>query len=596
MAGDGPRRAQGRARRSRRHGVVSLLAVRRALPALVALVAALVAAGPAQARTVTRTGTLLAIDGHRAADRASRHRLLLDDGKLLLDARAIGGAGRYAQSLGGRRVRASGTLRGRVLRLRSLRPTGPAPARARAAQALSGAKTVLVVPFQVSGGKAPDLTPTAIQNGIFGATGSLSAYLSEQTNGNVTLSGEVLPYQTVAPRAGVDPMTACDDRDWLDKAEAAAVAAGRSPASYDRVVYVSADLPGCDFAGQAPVSSQPQGKGTWLHLNDDVSVRVSSHEWGHTYGLMHAASTRCTANGATVALSSTCSDTEYGDPFDPMGSATAPRWYQAYNRVSLGLLPLASGTQTIAASGRYTVGALAQSTTTPRLLRIGRGDGSALGIELRRTSGAFETFTGAALDGVTLRVLPTQFRCCREPLTRLIDAHPATPTFADAPLRAGESFTDPADGVTVSVVSTEADRATLDVTFPPVVAPPVPGSDGPATTTPPAAPSTPAETTPTATTPPTTPVKPPTTPTAGPATTPAGALAARVVKRRSRALQVRVDPGCACPVSISLLDGTKLLAKRTRTGAGVVLLTARRPVRGATLVVKQGARTLRKRV
>lgn len=564
---------------------MSLPAVR--LTLLCCVVAVL--AGASQAVAATRTGTLEAVHGHRVDDWGSTHTLRL--GNHVLDARAIGGADRFAQRLGGRKVKAVGSLSRRgVLRLRSLRAVGPSPARA--AHVLTGQKSVLVVPFHVTGGPAATKTKATIHAAIFGATGSLSAYLAEQTSGNVTLTGETMDEVEVTPTPGRGPATSCDDMVWLDRVDDAIVNSGRSLNHYDRIVYVSSDLPQCDYAGQAPVSNLPMLR-SWLHLNDDVSVRIAAHEWGHTYGLMHAASTRCTAGGANVPLSSSCTDTEYGDPFDPMGTtpANAPRWFQGFNRTELGLLGNAA-TRTALTSGQYVIGALAQSTTGPRVLKVPRPDGSFLGLELRRTNGSFESFASPDHDGLTVRVLPGPGSVLTRALTRLVDAHPATATFNDAPLRATETLTDPLSGAVVSVVSTEADRATVDVLLPGAVAPPLPE-----------VPATPSTTTPTAATPAPVVTPPAVPPVLPPAATPPAvrppapaALAVKVLRRKARSLQVRVTPGCACRVAVSLLKGKKLLVKRTRTGDGVVVLTASRSVKGTTLVVKQGKRTLRKKV
>ena len=50
--------------------------------------------------------------------------------------------------------------------------------------------------------------------------------------------------------------------------------------------------------------------------------------------------------------------------------------------------------------------------------------------------------------------------------TRLVDAHPATATYADAPLQPGETFVDPLSGVQVTVESVALGIATVGVIVP----------------------------------------------------------------------------------------------------------------------------------
>lgn len=395
----------------------------------------------------------------------------------------------------------------------------------------------------------------------------------------------------------------------MSLARQAALAGGVDVRLYDRVLYVSADAVACGFAGEAPISSSPLGKGTWIYLNDSLSTRVAAHEWGHTYGLMHAASTRCKSGSVNVAISSSCTDTEYGDPFDTMGMGSAP-WFQGFNRVALGLLPLAGGETTASSAGRYVVGALAQSSTGVRMLRVPRPDGTYLGLELRKPYGLFETWssTAAIVTGVTVRILPGQFTCCSQPLTRLVDAHPSTTTFSDAPLARGESLTDPVSQATVSVVSVGSDSATVDVTFP-GASEPDPAPATPPTTTTPVTPPPPTTTTPVTPSPTTTPATPASTTSTEPVVPPVAEphpLRVTLVRRAARSVLVRVRPGLAGPWTIkaTIRRAGRTIASRTisnvRSAATVLRLTSRSRVRGATLTIVTtsvaGGQQLRRRL
>jgi hypothetical protein len=573
------------------------------------------------AQALTRTGVLQVAHGHEASSWRSTHEARL--GGLRLALRAAGEPGALAHRFGGRRIRVTGTLRrDGVLRVRALRlagatTTGRGP-RARAAHALSGSKTAVVVLFDFTGGPAMTRTPEQARTAFFTGATSLRAYLEEISGGNATLTGlagnadgDVVGPLTITPSAGRAPSDGvCEESHWMSLARQAALAGGVDVRQYDRVLYVSADAVPCSFAGEAPISSSPLGKGTWIYLNDALSTRVAAHEWGHTYGLMHAASTRCKSGGVNVAISSSCTDTEYGDPFDTMGMGSAP-WFQGFNRVALGLLPLAGGDTTASSAGRFVVGALAQSSTGVRMLRVPRPDGTYLGLELRKPYGLFETWpsTAAVVNGVTVRILPGHFTCCTQPLTRLIDAHPSTTTFTDAPLARGESLTDPVSQATVSVVSVDSDSATVDVTFPgssepgpgpsePAPAPATPTTPG---TPPPPTTTTPVTPSPTATTATTASTEPVVPPVAQPQP-----LRVALVRRATRSVLVRVRPGLAGPWTIkaTLRRPGRTIASRTirnvRSTATVLRLTSRSTVRGATLTIVTtsvaGTQQLRRRL
>ncbi|HEU4388655.1 MAG TPA: tachylectin-related carbohydrate-binding protein [Blastocatellia bacterium] len=83
-------------------------------------------------------------------------------------------------------------------------------------------------------------------------------------------------------------------------------------------------------------------------------------------------------------------------------------------------------------------------------------------LEYRRPSGTFEPFasTDPVVNGVSIRLgtdIDTNF------MTQLVDSHPDTPTYNDAPLAVGETFSDSVSGVTVRTLSTTATDATVEV-------------------------------------------------------------------------------------------------------------------------------------
>ena len=75
-----------------------------------------------------------------------------------------------------------------------------------------------------------------------------------------------------------------------------------------------------------------------------MTPRVVAHELSHNFGTHHASSLTCTSGGQPVSISSTCTVSEYGDPFDVMGNAL--RQMSACHKEQIGALPT-TATQTV---------------------------------------------------------------------------------------------------------------------------------------------------------------------------------------------------------------------------------------------------------
>ncbi len=111
-------------------------------------------------------------------------------------------------------------------------------------------------------------------------------------------------------------------------AVAAAKAAGYDNSTYDRECVRFNNGPG-GYAGQAYVGS----RGCWMKSS---SAGVLCHELGHNFGLWHANYWNATAD----SIIGPGSNTEYGNPYDTMGSANAGAWqYNTYEKNLLSWLP-----------------------------------------------------------------------------------------------------------------------------------------------------------------------------------------------------------------------------------------------------------------
>ena len=248
------------------------------------------------------------------------------------------------------------------------------------------------------------------------------------------------------------------------------------------------------WAGLASVgTAAAPSKDTWYNASSGCTVLVQ--EPGHNFGMQHSSSIRCT--GAPMADDTmTCTASEYGDVFDPMGSGC--RHMNAWQKAYQGWFGGCNGV-TVTASGTFKLlpyemrcdGAQFLQIAAPKSRTIMRtGGGGAASIETLthyfvelRTPLDFET---AALGGnsnqspaiTTPRVLLHIANDLRTSNQRaihpyLIDMTPATTTgngagFADSALAVGQTFTDPdpAGGLTITAVAVSATEATIQVTIP----------------------------------------------------------------------------------------------------------------------------------
>ena len=365
-----------------------------------------------------------------------------------------------ARALAGKRVALEGTRRDGVFVA-----TGARPATGRFASASSGSiagtRRVAIVLFNFSNDASRPWTADAAGVSVFGESGTPNAYYREVSAGATSFAGVVFGWHTLA----LDN-SGCRVMDWTTAADAAA---GIDPTAYDHVVYAFPRASSCGWTGMAAV----RGRQSWI--NGSMTLRTLSHELGHNLGAHHASSLSCTEGGARVALSSTCAQSEYGDPFSVMGAST--RHQHTWHRAQIGWL---ADVTTVTASGTYTVAA-APYNASPRVLRVARGDGNFLYLELRQPFGVYDSFasTDPAVQGVTIRVAPDLPQLAR---SLLVDTVPSTTSFADAPLAVGRVFTDALSGVAITTVSVSATGASVRIAFG--------GPGGDADTTAPSAPAT----------------------------------------------------------------------------------------------------------
>jgi hypothetical protein len=250
---------------------------------------------------------------------------------------------------------------------------------------------------------------------------------------------------------------------------------------YEHFVFMSVYTPQCSFAG---VGAQP-GSSVWV--NGWINLTIE-HELGHNFSSPHAALLRCLdGGGQPVPYSGNCSlvSSEYGDPFDPMGggysgwspggNASTSYEMEPFRKLGMGGLTVAD-LPVIAYSGTYNL-APSEAPSGARTLRLPSGDGEFFDLTIRRGGispfDPFDNATDPVANGVSIRL--DAARLGDQP-SRLLDFAPATPTFSDAALPVGGSFTVPRTGATATVQSVSQAGAVVRVTgLPDPPPPPAPG-------------------------------------------------------------------------------------------------------------------------
>lgn len=325
-----------------------------------------------------------------------------------------------------------------------------------------GAQSTLVI--LVNFEDAPANEPFAAADAQSAVFGTASDFMLENSYGQTWLAGDVAGWFTIPLSS-----TSCDTATIASDAQAAASAAGFILSSYNRYVYIFPQNSACGWAGSSNIGGSPSQ--SWI--NGSLDTHVIDHELGHAFGLWHSHLLDC---GTSATIGSNCAVIEYGDLLDTMGTPqTASPDYNAFQKQRLGWLAYGSSPSitTVTASGTYVISAYELSGPGPNALKILKSIDPTTGaktwyyVEARQAIGfdAFLTdgtcltcYTQNETDGVLVHIGTDGNGNSSE----LLDMTPATPTYDgwfDPSLAAGQTFQDPAAGLTLTtdwVTSTEA--------------------------------------------------------------------------------------------------------------------------------------------
>jgi len=267
---------------------------------------------------------------------------------------------------------------------------------------------------------------------------------------------------------------------WRSQAQTAAAANGFTASGYQHIVTFINKSPsvGCGFSG---VANWP---GTQATVITATNVGTTIHEMGHNYGLDHSAlNSGCRFNNEAVVFGGTCSQSEYGDMHDVMGTSSYRAHFNASHKAKLGWIP-SSRVTTVTANGVYDLYPSDSPASGPQLIRIAMpyniqllsGDTSARApyyYYLEHRVGTSSVYSANDYNGVFLRTGGTGSSNSYSPMSYLyrfgMTSGPSLPgaspcTGCLTGLRPGMVFKDPQNpNLSIKVLSWTATKATIEI-------------------------------------------------------------------------------------------------------------------------------------
>ena len=318
------------------------------------------------------------------------------------------------------------------------------PVRPTAVEALSpwtiGVKSVLLVrlDFPDREGEPVDpanqpLTVTRAENLI---KNEVSPFYVSNSNNQTSLETTVTP---VIRMPQPQSFYFSDPGLLISHAENAARTAGFDPNNFNFDVFAMSYNQGFGYGGVAYVGFRGAA------LNGAFNLRVTAHELGHNYGLLHANLWR-TTDGSIIGSGG---NVEYGNPFDVMGGGPDTRaHFSAPYKRRLDWITDAD-VKVIDQDGVYRVFAHDSATTDIRALKVKKNIDKNYWIEFRQLF----TDRPAIMNGAIIN-WDYSSRNFRE--VQILDMVPPTTTtvdtVTDAPLQVGSVFNDSENHIRISVL------------------------------------------------------------------------------------------------------------------------------------------------
>jgi hypothetical protein len=259
---------------------------------------------------------------------------------------------------------------------------------------------------------------------------------------NTSMAADVYGWFTINQSS-----TVCDYSTTASLADQAATAAGVNLAQYSRKVYAFPQN-ACTWWGLGTVGGNPSK--AWV--NGSFQLRVVGHEMGHNLGLYHSHSMSCAAGA--------CSTSEYGDPYDIMGSSSYH--FNAFQKERLGWLNynVSPPITTVQSDGMYWLSPYETNNSDPKALKIlksidSSGRGTYYYVEYRAGLG-FDSGSAAVILHIgTESSSNSSYSWDLDQVT----------TTSDWVLNVGQSYSDPTAGIAIALLSQDSTGANVSVTF-----------------------------------------------------------------------------------------------------------------------------------
>jgi len=323
--------------------------------------------------------------------------------------------------------------------------------------------SVLVIMANFSDTAAPGFTSTQAQQVMTSNSTSVANYYNEVSFGQQALNVTVTSGWVTM---GLAKPASCNNADWQaigTAADAAAKAANSAwnPASYAFVVYVFPSVSACGWSGLAYIGNPHRA---WINGPNSFVTWVVAHEMGHNFGLLHAASLRCT----NVAIGGSCAVSEYGDPFDTMGNQGSMH-FNARQKSKLNWIGASTVATHSAGTSTYTLSPIETGGGALYAIKIPTASASrTYWVEFRQPIGFDSPLAAFPNNGAQIRVAsPFETLCSGcdslSDDTQLLDMTPGTSAFTDAALIAGQTYSDTTYGISISVLAASSSALTVQV-------------------------------------------------------------------------------------------------------------------------------------
>jgi Gametolysin peptidase M11 len=324
-----------------------------------------------------------------------------------------------------------------------------------------GAQNTLVILANFQDNAAQPWTQAAAQSMVFTTA---SNFWLENSFQQTWITGDVAGWFTL-PIAS----TTCNTSSIQSYAQQAAQNAGFNLSSYSHFVYMFPQVSACSWLGYSFIGGTPSN--SWV--NGTLDQQVVSHELGHALGLYHSHALSC---GTAIYTASGCTQYEYGDAYETMGSSNFNGYsmhYNAFQKERLGWLNNASQPPitTVTNSGTYTLAPYESQDNNPKALKVLQSSNSSGNsyyyVEARQALGFDAILANPipgysnVLNGIVVRLATAGNANSSD----ILDMNPTASWGTAMALDLGQSYTDSTAGITITPTSVSSTGAAVQITL-----------------------------------------------------------------------------------------------------------------------------------